>query len=73
MSRSAPRVIIVGGGPAGLVLAIELGRRGVPCLLFEQNHAPPSFPKSNSTTSRTMEHYRRRGLAEAIRPLGLSD
>jgi len=73
MSERSTRVIIVGGGPAGLVLAIELGRRGVPCILFEQNPGPPTFPKANSTTSRTMEHYRRLGVVEDIRALGLPD
>ena len=61
------KVLIVGGGPAGLILAIELGRRGVPCILFDQNNGPPTFPKANSTTSRTMEHFRRLGLANEIR------
>jgi 2-polyprenyl-6-methoxyphenol hydroxylase-like FAD-dependent oxidoreductase len=66
-------VLIIGGGPSGLVLALELGRRGVPCIVFEQNSEPPAFPKANSTTSRTMEHYRRLGLADEIRQLGLPD
>jgi 2-polyprenyl-6-methoxyphenol hydroxylase-like FAD-dependent oxidoreductase len=70
---TATGVIIVGGGPAGLVLAIELGRRDVPCLLFEQNYTPPAFPKANSTTSRTMEHYRRLGIADEVRRLGLPE
>ncbi|MEO7404587.1 MAG: FAD-dependent oxidoreductase [Burkholderiales bacterium] len=64
-------VIIAGGGPAGLVTAIELGRRGVRCVLFEEDADAPSFPKANATTSRTMEHYRRLGLAREIRALGL--
>jgi 2-polyprenyl-6-methoxyphenol hydroxylase-like FAD-dependent oxidoreductase len=68
-----PKVLIVGGGPAGLVLAIELGRRGVACALFEENPGPPEFPKANSTTPRTMEHYRRLGIADEIRGLGLPD
>lgn len=67
------KVAIVGGGPAGLVLAIELGRRGVPCVLLEEDAAPPAFPKANATTSRTMEHYRRLGFADEIRALGLPD
>jgi 2-polyprenyl-6-methoxyphenol hydroxylase-like FAD-dependent oxidoreductase len=67
------RVLIIGGGPAGLVLAIELGRRGVPCTLFEEDSGPPDFPKANATTPRTMEHYRRLGLADQIRNLGLPD
>jgi 2-polyprenyl-6-methoxyphenol hydroxylase-like FAD-dependent oxidoreductase len=71
MADRSTRVLIVGGGPAGLVLAIELGRRGVPCILFEQSSGPPRFPKANSTTSRTMEHYRRLGIADEIRALGL--
>lgn len=64
-------VAIIGGGPAGLMLAIELGCRGIPCVLLEEDADPPAFPKANATSSRTMEHYRRRGFAEAIRALGL--
>lgn len=65
--------MIVGGGPAGLILAIELGRRGVPCVLLEEDPGPPDFPKANATTSRTMEHYRRLGFADEIRALGLPE
>jgi 2-polyprenyl-6-methoxyphenol hydroxylase-like FAD-dependent oxidoreductase len=65
------RVLIAGGGPAGLVTAIELGRRGVPCVLLEEHPGPPAFPKANATTSRTMEHFRRLGFAHEIRALGL--
>ncbi len=64
-------VVIVGGGPAGLTLALELGRRGVGCVLFEEDVAPPWFPKANSSTARTMEHYRRLGIADEIRASGL--
>lgn len=73
MMEPRARVLIVGGGPAGLVLAIELGRCGIPCIVFEQNPGPPNFPKANSTTSRTMEHYRRLGIVDDVRSLGLPD
>lgn len=64
-------VLIAGGGPAGLILAIELGRRGVPAVLLEDDPGPLDFPKANATTSRTMEHYRRLGFAAEVRALGL--
>jgi 2-polyprenyl-6-methoxyphenol hydroxylase-like FAD-dependent oxidoreductase len=65
-------VAIIGGGPAGLMLAIELGCRGVACVVLEEDIAPPDAPKANATSSRTMEHYRRRGFASEIRALGLA-
>src|SRR5882757_10533888 len=64
-------VIIVGGGPCGLVLAIELGRRGIPVVLLEEKTSPARFPSANATQARTMEHYRRLGFAEKIRAGGL--
>ena len=66
-------VAIIGGGPAGLMLAIELGCRGVDCTVLEEDIGAPDFPKANATSSRTMEHYRRRGFASQIRTLGLTE
>jgi cation diffusion facilitator CzcD-associated flavoprotein CzcO len=65
-------VVIVGGGPAGLMLAIELGCRNVPCIVLEEDAGPPDFPKANATSSRTMEHFRRRGFSKEVRALGLT-
>ena len=66
-------VAIIGGGPAGLMLAIELGCRGIACTLLEEDATCPVLPKANATSARTMEHYRRRGFAGLIRALGLPD
>jgi 2-polyprenyl-6-methoxyphenol hydroxylase-like FAD-dependent oxidoreductase len=67
----ATDVAIVGGGPAGLMLAIELGCRGVRCVVLEEDPLGPAFPKANATSSRSMEHFRRRGFAAQVRELGL--
>jgi 2-polyprenyl-6-methoxyphenol hydroxylase-like FAD-dependent oxidoreductase len=70
-ARLETDVAIVGGGPTGLMLAIELGCRGVPCVVIEEDAGPAPYPKANANSSRTMEHYRRRGFAQRVRALGL--
>lgn len=64
-------VLVVGGGPCGLMLANELGRREVPLLLVNDKPHTAMNPQANATQARTMEHYRRLGFAEAIRSMGL--
>jgi len=50
-------VLIVGGGPVGLGLAVELGRRGVRVVLVERHQEPQPIPKGQNLTQRTMEHF----------------
>jgi len=64
-------VVIVGAGPTGLTLAIDLGRRGIRCTIIEQKEAPAFLPKMERANARTMEIYRRMGLADRIRAAGL--
>ncbi|MDR3571129.1 MAG: FAD-dependent monooxygenase, partial [Candidatus Pacebacteria bacterium] len=64
------QVLIVGAGPVGLTLAIDLGRRGVRCALLEQKNAPQLLPKMERCNARTMEIYRRMGIANKIRDAG---
>ena len=64
-------VLIAGGGPCGLMLAIELGRRGIRCLLVDPKPGTAFNPQANATQARTMEHFRRHGFAQEIRVQGL--
>jgi 2-polyprenyl-6-methoxyphenol hydroxylase-like FAD-dependent oxidoreductase len=64
-------VLIAGGGPCGLTLAIELGRRGVRTLLVDAKPGTAFNPQANATQARTMEHFRRLGFAHEIRAQGL--
>jgi 2-polyprenyl-6-methoxyphenol hydroxylase-like FAD-dependent oxidoreductase len=64
-------VVIVGGGPCGLMLANELGRRSVGAVLVDEKAGPAADPRANATQARTMEHFRRLGFADEVRGLGL--
>jgi len=70
---AAVDVLIAGGGPFGLTLAIELGRRGVTAALFDAKPSTAVNPQANATQARTMEHYRRLGFADEVRRLGLPE
>jgi len=54
-----------------LMLANELGRRGVGAVLVDQKPTTAFNPQANATQARTMEHFRRLGFANEIRALGL--
>ena len=51
------QVIIVGGGPVGVGLAVELGQRGISCALVERRLEPQRIPKGQNLTQRTLEHF----------------
>src|SRR6185437_10066743 len=55
-------VIVAGAGPTGLVLAIDLGRRGVRTLLLERDPTTKAWPKMDRSNARTMEIFRRLGF-----------
>ena len=64
-------VLIVGAGPFGLMLAIELGRRNIRALVIDKKQTTAVNPQANATQARTMEYFRRLGFAHEIRELGL--
>lgn len=64
-------VLVVGAGPVGLTLAIDLAQRGVQVTIVEKNPAPLYLPKMERSNPRTMEIYRRLGLADTIRAAAL--
>src|SRR5262245_20710280 len=64
-------VIIIGGGPVGMVLALQLDQLGVRCTIINKERDSRWHPKGSTHNSRTMEHYRRLGLAKQIRTFGL--
>ncbi|MDA9235592.1 FAD-dependent monooxygenase [bacterium] len=65
------QVLIVGAGPVGLTLAIDLGQQGIHCLLVDKKPGPEFLPKMERCNARTMEIFRRMGLSTRIRAAGL--
>ena len=72
MRQIATKVLIAGGGPVGLTMAMDLAWRGIPVLVLESRAPgePPSV-KCNHVGARTMEIFRRLGVVQAVRNTGL--
>lgn len=64
-------VLIVGGGPVGLIQSMDIARRGIKCLLVNEGDSTINHPKGSSINCRTMEHIRRLGMADDIRKTGV--
>lgn len=61
------QVVVIGGGPVGMALALDLGLRGISCALIESRTAAHSIPKGQNLTQRTLEHFYFWGIAEDLR------
>src|SRR4051812_10365735 len=61
------QVIIVGGGPVGVALALELGLRGISCAVIERHLTPQRIPKGQNLTQRTLEHFYFWGIVDELR------
>ena len=69
---SAPRrisasVVIVGGGPVGLALAVTLGKAGVSCVVVERQIEPSRIPRGQNLTARSLEHFYYWDCADELR------
>lgn len=61
------QVVIVGGGPVGVALAIDLGMRGISCALVESRTKGHLIPKGQNLTQRTLEHFYFWGIVDELR------
>jgi len=61
------QVAIVGGGPVGVALAVQLGLRGMSCALVEPRTELGRIPKGQNLTHRTLEHFYFWGIVDELR------
>jgi 2-polyprenyl-6-methoxyphenol hydroxylase-like FAD-dependent oxidoreductase len=72
MTNEQTPVFIAGAGPVGMTLALELARHGVRSTLVEQSDTTTKHPKMDLTNGRSMELYRRLGIVDDLRAVGVS-
>ncbi len=63
-------VLVVGAGPTGLMLANQLGRRGVRALLVDRHAGPSRETRALGVQARTLEIYSKLGIVERALELG---
>ena len=68
---SEPRVLIVGAGPTGLVLALELHRQGIPCCVIDKRSAPTNGSKALSINPSTLDLLNAFGVSERLLKRGV--
>ena len=61
------QVIIAGGGPVGVGMAVELGLRGIDCVVVGRHEDPQHLPKGQNLTQRTLEHFYFWGIEDELR------
>ena len=63
-------VLIVGAGPTGLMLANQLGRRGIRATIIDRHSGPAQQTRAMAVQARTLEIYSKLGLADRALELG---
>ncbi len=71
MPEPTTPVLIVGSGPAGLTAAVLLADLGVGAVLVERNPSTTDHPRAHVVNTRSMEIFRRIGIAEAVLAAGI--
>lgn len=66
MSDPSTQVLAVGAGPTGLLLAAELERRDVPCLLIDALGAPQGWDRATVVHERSLEIFEALGIADRL-------
>ena len=66
-----PQVLVVGAGPTGLLLAAELERRGVPCLLIDALDAPRGWDRATVVHERSLQILEALGIVDGILDVGV--
>ncbi|KAM0255715.1 hypothetical protein ACHAQJ_005469 [Trichoderma viride] len=69
--RHETPVLVVGGGPSGLILSLQLARHGINCMLAERNLDTTKWPKMDVTNCRSMELFNRLGISQGLREIGV--
>ncbi|KIV81897.1 hypothetical protein PV11_04046 [Exophiala sideris] len=64
-------VLVVGAGPAGLILALQLATNGIKCMLVERNLDTTKWPKMDITNCRSMELLKRLNIDQGLREIGV--
>ena len=67
------QVLIAGGGPVGLMTALELNKQGIKAILVEKNPTTTQHPKMDITNGRSMELFRRWGIAKKLRAVAVPE
>ncbi len=64
-------VLIIGAGPTGLMLANQLGRRGIRAAIIDRHSGPAQQTRAMAVHARTLEIYAKLGIAQRAIELGL--
>jgi flavin-dependent dehydrogenase len=66
-------VFVSGGGPVGMLMAYQLARSGISCIMIEQGTRTTAHPKMEFLSPRSMEIFRALGLGNRLRSIGVPE